>query len=118
MAVDGTALITARVGVVFKLVVDGVGGDVLVINVVVSMEAGVKEVVVGDIDGCVLFVVKLVGVDAEVCVVVDVDGAALVNLSIVVVFEFAGDDASGRVLAINVGVSVVAGVEIESCDCI
>ena len=47
-----------------------------------------------------------------------VDGAALVNLSIVVVFEFVGDDASGRVPAIDLGVSVVAGVEVESCDCI
>ena len=47
-----------------------------------------------------------------------VDGAVLANLSIVVVFELVGDDASSRVLAIEVGVSVVAGVEVESCDCI
>ena len=47
-----------------------------------------------------------------------VDGAALVYLRFVVVFELDDDDASGRVLAINVDVGVVAGVEAESCDCI
>ena len=115
MAVDGAELITASVGVVFKLVVDGVGGGVLVINVFVNMVAGVKEVVVDNIDGCVLVVVKVFGVDVEIFVVVDVIN--VLGLGVVLLTDLANsvidDNVHGMelfVIAASVVIEVVSNV--------
>ena len=80
VAVDGAALITANVGVVFKLVVDGASGGVLVNNVDVSMVPGVKVVVIDVIDGCVLVVVNVFDVKPEVFVVVDVNNVFVLGV--------------------------------------
>ena len=110
MAFDGTELITASVGVIFKLVVDGVSGGVLVINVDVSMVAGVKVVVVDDIDGCVLVVVKVLCVDAGVFVVLDVTN--VLGLGVVLLTVLANGIVDDNVPGMDLFV-VVASVVVE-----
>ena len=110
MTFDGAALVNTSVGVVFKVVVDGVGGGVLVINVIVCMVPGIKVVVIDVINGCALVVVKVFDVKPRVFVVVDVTN--VFNLGFVLLSDVANgvvdDNVHGMVLFV-----AAAGVVVE-----